>query len=68
MIRPKPNDRLIRLSLLTVALTAITVLAVITIFIFEQGLPIMVKYGLKNFSFWPGLVSIGKKLRPATND
>jgi phosphate ABC transporter permease protein PstC len=51
MIRPKPNDRLIRLSLLTVALTAITVLAVITIFIFEQGLPIMVKYGLKNFLF-----------------
>ncbi|MBP7794244.1 MAG: phosphate ABC transporter permease subunit PstC [Candidatus Saccharicenans sp.] len=51
MIRPKPNDRLIRLSLLTVALTAITVLAVITIFIFEQGLPVMVKYGLKNFLF-----------------
>lgn len=51
MIRPKPNDRLIRLSLLMVALTAITVLAVITIFIFEQGLPIMVKYGLKNFLF-----------------
>ncbi len=51
MSRAKPNDRLIRLSLLTVALTAITVLAVITIFIFEQGLPVMVKYGLKNFLF-----------------
>jgi phosphate ABC transporter permease protein PstC len=34
-----------------VALTAITVLAVITIFIFEQGLPVMAKYGLKNFLF-----------------
>jgi len=51
MSKSKPNDRLIRLSLLMVALTAITVLAVITIFIFEQGLPIMVKYGLKNFLF-----------------
>ncbi|HOE13725.1 MAG TPA: phosphate ABC transporter permease subunit PstC [Candidatus Saccharicenans sp.] len=51
MSKSKPNDRLIRLSLLMVALTAITVLAVITIFIFEQGLPVMAKYGLKNFLF-----------------
>jgi phosphate ABC transporter permease protein PstC len=43
------GDRLIRLSLLLVALSAISVLAIITIFIFEQGLPIMAKYGLKNF-------------------
>jgi len=43
------SDRLIRLSLLLVALSAISVLAVITVFIFEQGLPIMAKYGLKNF-------------------
>jgi phosphate ABC transporter permease protein PstC len=51
MSKSKPDDRLIKLSLLMVALTAITVLAVITIFIFEQGLPIMLKYGLKNFLF-----------------
>ena len=51
MSKSKPDDRLIKLGLLMVALTAITVLAVITIFIFEQGLPIMLKYGLKNFLF-----------------
>ncbi|HRD02134.1 MAG TPA: phosphate ABC transporter permease subunit PstC [Candidatus Saccharicenans sp.] len=49
MARPKANDRLIRISLLVVALSAISILAIITIFIFEQGLPIMAKYGLKNF-------------------
>jgi phosphate ABC transporter permease protein PstC len=43
------SDKLIRLSLLMIALSAVSVLAIITIFIFEQGLPIMFKYGLKHF-------------------
>ncbi|MBC7364001.1 MAG: phosphate ABC transporter permease subunit PstC [Candidatus Aminicenantes bacterium] len=43
------SDRLIKLSLLMIALSAVSVLAIITIFIFEQGLPIMFRYGLKHF-------------------
>lgn len=49
MTKIERNERLIRLSLLVVAFSAISVLAVITIFIFEQGTPIMFKYGFKNF-------------------
>ncbi|MGB9906775.1 MAG: phosphate ABC transporter permease subunit PstC [Candidatus Saccharicenans sp.] len=43
------NDRLVRLGLLMIALSAISVLAIITIFIFEQGTPIMFKYGFRSF-------------------
>ena len=43
------NDRLIRLALLVVAFSAVSVLLVITIFIVQQGTPIMFKYGLKSF-------------------
>lgn len=43
------NDRLIRIGLLMIALSAISILAIITVFIFEQGTPIMFKYGLKSF-------------------
>lgn len=43
------NDRLIKLSLLMIAFSAVSVLAIITIFIFEQGLPIMFKYGVGHF-------------------
>ena len=43
------TDRLVRLSLLVVAFSAVSILAVITIFMFEQGLPIMFKYGLRSF-------------------
>lgn len=49
MTKLDKNDRLIRISLLVVAFSAVSVLAVITIFIFEQGTPIMFKYGLKSF-------------------
>jgi phosphate ABC transporter permease protein PstC len=49
MTKLEKNDRLIRLSLLLVAFSAISVLAIITVFIFEQGTPIMFKYGFKNF-------------------
>ncbi|MBC7360973.1 MAG: phosphate ABC transporter permease subunit PstC [Candidatus Aminicenantes bacterium] len=51
MTKLDKNDRLIRISLLVVAFSAVSVLAVITIFIFEQGTPIMFKYGLKSFLF-----------------
>jgi phosphate ABC transporter permease protein PstC len=43
------KDRLVRLSLLVVAFSAVSILAVITVFMFEQGTPIIFKYGLKNF-------------------
>lgn len=43
------SDRLIKLGLLMIAFSAVSVLAVITLFIFEQGLPIMFKYGLGHF-------------------
>jgi len=49
MTKLDKNDRLIRISLLVVAFSAVSVLAVITIFIFEQGTPIMFKYGLRSF-------------------
>jgi phosphate transport system permease protein len=47
--RLERNDRLVRLALLVIALSAISILLVITIFIIEQGTPIMFKYGLKSF-------------------
>jgi phosphate ABC transporter permease protein PstC len=43
------KDRLVYLALLVVALSAISVLLVITVFIIGQGTPIMFKYGLKSF-------------------
>jgi phosphate ABC transporter permease protein PstC len=49
MTKLERNDRLIRLALLAIALSAITILAVIAIFIFGQGTPIMFKYGFKSF-------------------
>jgi phosphate transport system permease protein len=47
--RLERNDRLVRLALLVIALSAISILLVITIFIIGQGTPIMFKYGLKSF-------------------
>ncbi|MCX8160356.1 MAG: phosphate ABC transporter permease subunit PstC [Candidatus Saccharicenans sp.] len=49
MTKLEKNDRLVKLSLLVIALSAISVLAIITVFIFEQGTPIMFRYGLKSF-------------------
>jgi phosphate transport system permease protein len=43
------NDKLVRLTLLVVAFSAVSVLVVITVFIVGQGTPIMFKYGLKSF-------------------
>jgi phosphate ABC transporter permease protein PstC len=47
--RLERNDRLVRLTLLVVAFSAVSVLLVITVFIVQQGTPIMFKYGLKSF-------------------
>jgi len=47
--RLERNDRLVRLALLVVAFSAVSVLIVITIFIVGQGTPIMFRYGLKKF-------------------
>jgi len=49
MTKLERNDRLVRLGLVVVAFSAVTVLIVITVFIIGQGTPIMFKYGLKNF-------------------
>lgn len=51
MTRLERRESLIRIALLVVAFSAISVLLVITLFIFEEGMPIMVKYGLKKFLF-----------------
>lgn len=49
MTKLERNDRLVRLSLMMIALSAISILAIITVFIFEQGTPIMFRYGAKSF-------------------
>jgi phosphate ABC transporter permease protein PstC len=49
MNRLERKDRLIRLALLVVAFSAVAILMVITVFIFEQGTPIMFKYGVGKF-------------------
>ncbi len=43
------NERLVRLALLAIAFSAVSVLAVITAFIFMEGVPIMFRYGFKSF-------------------
>lgn len=43
------NERLIKLSLLVLAFSAVAVLLVITVFIFGEGTPIMFRYGFKKF-------------------
>ena len=47
--RLERNDRLVRLALLLFAFSAVSILLVITLFIVQQGTPIMFKYGLKSF-------------------
>jgi phosphate transport system permease protein len=49
--RLERNESLIRIGLLIIAFSAVSVLAVITMFIFREGLPIMVKYGIGKFLF-----------------
>jgi phosphate transport system permease protein len=49
MNRLERNERLVRLALLAIAFSAVSVLVVITAFIFMEGTPIMFKYGFKSF-------------------
>ncbi|MCJ7588670.1 MAG: phosphate ABC transporter permease subunit PstC [Candidatus Aminicenantes bacterium] len=51
MTRLERNDRLIRLGLLMIAFSAVSILIVITLFIFSEGTPIMFKYGPGRFLF-----------------
>ena len=63
MNRLERNERLVRLALLAVAFSAVSVLAVITAFIFMEGTPIMFKYGFKSFlagmDWYPTEMSFG---------
>ena len=45
------QDRLITIALAVVALTAVSGLALITVFIFKEGVPILFKVGLREFLF-----------------
>jgi phosphate ABC transporter permease protein PstC len=47
--RLERNEKLTRLALMLVAFSAVAILAVITIFIFAEGTPIMFRYGFKKF-------------------
>jgi phosphate ABC transporter permease protein PstC len=49
MNRLQRNEKLTRLALLAIACSAVSILAIITIFIFSEGTPIMFKYGIKKF-------------------
>jgi phosphate ABC transporter permease protein PstC len=51
MTQLERNEKLIRLALLLVAFSAVSILVVITIFIFSEGTPVMLKHGLQKFLF-----------------
>jgi phosphate ABC transporter permease protein PstC len=63
MNRLEKKDRLIRLALLVVAFSAVSILAIITVFMFQQGTPVMFKYGFLKFlagsDWYPGDKSFG---------
>jgi phosphate ABC transporter permease protein PstC len=49
MTRLERSEKLIRLALLLVAFSAVSVLLVITVFIFGEGTPVMFRYGFREF-------------------
>ena len=51
MTQLERNEKLIRIALTIIAFSAISFLALITFFIFIEGTPIIIKYGIKNFLF-----------------
>lgn len=57
------NERLIHIALLVVAFSAVSILVVITVFIFTEGTPILFKYGFKKFllglNWYPSEQSFG---------
>jgi phosphate ABC transporter permease protein PstC len=63
MTRLERSERLIRIGLLVIAFSAVSVLLVITVFIFSEGTPIMFRHGigefLLNLDWFPGEKSFG---------
>jgi len=51
MNRLQRNEKLTRSALLIIAFSAVSILAIITIFIFSEGTPIMFRHGFKKFLF-----------------
>lgn len=51
MTQLERNEKLIQIALTIIAISAISFLALITFFIFIEGTPIIIKYGIKNFLF-----------------
>jgi phosphate transport system permease protein len=51
MTQLERNEKLIKIALTIIAISAISFLALITFFIFIEGTPIIIKYGIKNFLF-----------------
>jgi phosphate ABC transporter permease protein PstC len=51
MTQLERNEKLIQIALTIIAISAISFLALITFFIFIEGIPIIIKYGIKNFLF-----------------
>jgi phosphate ABC transporter permease protein PstC len=51
MTQLERNEKLIRLALLLVAFSAVSILVVITFFIFSEGTPVMLRHGLREFLF-----------------
>lgn len=49
MTQLERNEKLIQIALAIIAFSAVSILAVITFFIFIEGTPIIIKYGVKNF-------------------
>ena len=49
MTQLERNEKLIQIVLAVIAFSAISFLAIITFFIFIEGTPIIIKYGIKNF-------------------
>ncbi len=63
MSKIERNERLVKLSLLVLAFSAVAVLVVITVFIFGEGTPVMFRHGLGKFLFglnwYPGEKTFG---------
>ncbi len=51
MSKIERNERLVKLSLLVLAFSAVAILLVITVFIFSEGTPVMFRHGLGKFLF-----------------
>ncbi len=51
MTQLERNEKLIQITLAIIAFSAISFLLLITFFIFFEGTPVIIKYGIKNFLF-----------------